>query len=288
MPHAPSSPGLAPQAVLGEAAIDRTVLAAMAAGAGCLAVICGGVLAMRRLTGGVTLVPDAVPLATLCIGGGLLVAVGDVAAGLAGRPRPMLTRVGFLVAAFATALPLPVGRPGAAAMAVASMAWATALLVRPGISRRRRPAMVPAVPSAVDPPAGRPAIPPPLVAAPWSGSAPAASAGEHLLQRQERISLPDGGECVRGRLFLAVAAGSRNASGHVGFCPPLAATPTVELSTAYDDVEAVVVAAEVLPWGVRVECRLDEPADEPLEIPIDVLAVTPSCPTPPPHTPPRS
>jgi hypothetical protein len=37
----------------------------------------------------------------------------------------------------------------------------------------------------------------------------------------------------------------------------------------------VVTAAEVLPWGVRVECRLAEPAEEPLEIPVDVLAKAP-------------
>jgi hypothetical protein len=274
--------------VLGAVAIDRTVLAATASGVGCLAIACGGVITLRRLTVGVTLVPDAGPLAALCIGGGLLVAVGDVAAGLAGKPRPMLARIGFFIAAVATALPLPVGRPGTAAMAVASVACAAALLVRPGISRRRRRVTVPAAPAPVDPPAEGPAIRPPPVAAPWSTSATAAAPGEHLLQRQERVALADGGECVRGRLYLAVAAGSRNASGHVGFCPPLATTPTVELSTAYDDVEAVVVAAEVLPWGVRVECRLDEPADEPLQIPIDVLAVTPSCPLSPPHAAPRS
>jgi len=34
----------------------------------------------------------------------------------------------------------------------------------------------------------------------------------------------------------------------------------------------VVTAAEVLPWGVRIECRLSEPAEEPLEIPVDLLA----------------
>jgi hypothetical protein len=37
-------------------------------------------------------------------------------------------------------------------------------------------------------------------------------------------------------------------------------------------VEAVVTAAEILPWGVRIDCRLSEPADEPLEIPVDVAA----------------
>jgi hypothetical protein len=47
------------------------------------------------------------------------------------------------------------------------------------------------------------------------------------------------------------------------------------VTTDYDGVEAVVSAAEVLPWGVRVECRLAEPAEEPLEIPVDVFVQSP-------------
>ena len=104
----------------------------------------------------------------------------------------------------------------------------------------------------------------------------AAASDDHLLQRIERFTRADGAECIRGRLFLAVPAGVRAASGHVGFCPPFAVTPTVEASTSYDELEVFVAAVDVLPWGVRVECRLDEPADEPFEIPIDVLASSPS------------
>ena len=97
-----------------------------------------------------------------------------------------------------------------------------------------------------------------------------------LLQRFERLALPDGGECVRGRLCVVVPEGSRSGSAHVGFCPPLAAVPTIDVSTDYDGVEAVVSAAEVLPWGVRIECRLDEPAEETIEIPVDILASAPA------------
>lgn len=286
MAHAPSSAGFAPQQVLDGATLDRTVVTAATAGAGSLAALCGFVLLTRRLTGGVTLVPDVGTLAAVGIAGSLLVTVGDLASRMAGKPRPMLTRVGFLIAALATALPLPLGRPGTAAMGIACVACAAILLVRPRMARRFRPAS--------DGPVGvalrdeRPAPTPVPVALPWSALPAPASPDEHLLQRQERVMLPDGGECVRGRLVLTVAAGARNASGHVGFCPPFAMTPTVEVSTAYDDVEAVVAAAEVLPWGVRVECRLDEPADEPLEIPIDILAASPTIPFPPTHSPSRT
>jgi len=74
-------------------------------------------------------------------------------------------------------------------------------------------------------------------------------------------------------VVVAVPAGSRTGYGHLGFCPALASTPTVEVTTAYDGVEATVSAAEVLPWGVRVECRLAEPAEEPVEIPVDLVAL---------------
>jgi len=50
----------------------------------------------------------------------------------------------------------------------------------------------------------------------------------------------------------------------------------VEVTTDCDFVEAEVAAAEVLPWGVRVECRLSEPAEEPLEIPVAIRAVRPA------------
>jgi hypothetical protein len=32
----------------------------------------------------------------------------------------------------------------------------------------------------------------------------------------------------------------------------------------------------VLPWGVRIECRLDDPAQETIEIPVDILATAPA------------
>ena len=94
-----------------------------------------------------------------------------------------------------------------------------------------------------------------------------------LRQRFERRELPAGTERVRGRVVVSVPAGSRTGYGHLGFCPAFVATPTVEVTTAYDGVEATVSAAEVLPWGVRVECRLAEPAEEPVEIPVDLVAL---------------
>ena len=98
-----------------------------------------------------------------------------------------------------------------------------------------------------------------------------------ILQQQfERYVIPEERmECIRGTIHLAVVAGSRLVTGHVGFCPPFHHLPMIEVGTACEEVEATIVAAEVLPWGARIECRLDEPADETILIPVDVFARAP-------------
>ena len=136
---------------------------------------------------------------------------------------------------------------------------------------RRRPATEPSPPA--PPPATEPALPGSSHAA---RDIPAPPPAGVIQQRFERYLLPDERmECLRGTLHLAVVAGSRLVTGHVGFCPPFHQLPQVEVGTACEEVEATITAAEVLPWGVRVECRLDEPADETILIPIDVVARAP-------------
>lgn len=105
---------------------------------------------------------------------------------------------------------------------------------------------------------------------------PPAPAGGILQQRFERYLLPDERiESFRGTLHVTVVAGSRLATGHVGFCPPFHQIPFVEAGTRCEEVEATILAAEVLPWGARIECRLDEPADETILITIDFVARAP-------------
>lgn len=101
-----------------------------------------------------------------------------------------------------------------------------------------------------------------------------------LVQWQERYLLADGREQLRGQLVVTLAAESRLATGHIGFCPALAAVPDVRVTTDYDALEVAVDAAEVLPWGIRVECRVEDPADEPVAIPVDLQI---SLPAPSPH-----
>ena len=148
----------------------------------------------------------------------------------------------------------------------------------PAAGRQRTPEKIrPRAPRPLEIPDGAARSPPPPAGAPAPSPLDRSDADPAVIQQRfERYLLPDERmECLRGTLHLAVVAGSRLATGHVGFCPPFHQLPQVEVGTACEEVEATIVAAEILPWGARVECRLDEPADETILIPIDVLARAP-------------
>ena len=269
---------------------------------GAMAVGCGAVLVLRRFAGAIAAPPGPEAVLAVCGTGLLLVAAGDMATRFstarAARPAmswlpAVLTRLGLLMAVAAVCLPL---RMTSTVDALTTLAAFVVSLVAVGLGpvadrvggglvlgRRAAAYRRPVVPTASVPTA----ITPPSVAVPMAvPSQPIAQSGlqdgalatpaGNLLQRFERIVLPGGAECVRGRLCVAVPKGARSGYGHVGFCPPLASQPAVHVTTDYDGVEAVVSAAEVLPWGVRIECRLDEPAEETIEIPVDILATAPA------------
>jgi hypothetical protein len=238
--------------------LERAIgTAAVVAGAASAAAGC--VLALRRIGGGFG--PADVGLAWIVAASGImLVAAADAAArrgaGLAG---PVAARLGMLLGVAAVTLPPRSGDWTALTALVASGIVAGLPVPRGSAGRMTRPSPAPrqaprrGVEAEIRPRGPRPPDVP-----------------GRLVQRLERYEAPDGRDCLRGRVCLAIAAGSRATHAHVGFCPAFAGTPTVAVSTEYDGVEAVVAAAEVLPWGVRVECRLSEPADEDLEIPVDV------------------
>ena len=277
------------------AAFLRQVLFQVAMLAGSLAVACGAVLVLRRLDGGFAPPPGPEALLATCGAGLLLVALGD----LAGRSTasratvpPMawlpavLARLGLLMGVAAVGLP-PRGTSSVDTLATAAAVFVSLVAVvrgpvadRVGIwlerrrpaaaGRREAPIAAAAPPTAALATEAMATSPESMPPAGWSSGLPAGS----LLQRFERLALPEGAECVRGRLCVAVPKGTRSGYGHVGFCPPLPSQPTVDVTSDYDGVEAVVSAAEVLPWGVRIECRLDEPAEETIEIPVDILVTT--------------
>jgi hypothetical protein len=230
--------------------------------AGLAALACGGVLVVRRLTVAAP-APSGAVLAVAAAGTGL-VALADAALHLGGfRQAASAARLGLVLAVAAVALPPRAATwlDGAAtAVAVAVAAGAVAFAPRRGPKR---------VAAGDLEPARRPGNGPPA-----TGRRPRSAVDRvpgRFRQRFTRYEGRAGGDRLRGRINVEVGAGARLAHGHVGFCPAFAATPAVEVSTDYDGVEATVAAAEVLPWGVRVEVRLAEPAEEPLEIPVHLL-----------------
>ena len=235
--------------------------AAIGYGVGCAAIACGLVLVVRRLT-----VPVAAPggaVLAVAAGGATLVMLADATLRHGGsRPASWAARVGLLLAVAAVALPLR------ASTWLDGMTTALAVAIATGavVFAPRGPAPAPT--------GERPSARRPAPARRRPRTAPDQTPGR-FRQRFTRYDGRAGGDCLRGRINVEVAAGARLAQGHVGFCPAFATTPAVEVRTEYDGVEATVAAAEVLPWGVRVEVRLAEPAEEPLEIPVDLLVRSP-------------
>lgn len=242
------------------------VAVVVAAVVGAASATCGIVLVARRLSGGFAVAEPSVTW-TVTAAFIALVAAADLAARSGGlRIASLAARAGLIVGVAAVSLPPRSGdlaSLAAATLAVAVAAW------RPIRLRAARPAERP-----------RQAAPPePVRRRRTMVDEPRRSRADRLpgrlVQRFERYETTDGVDCLRGRVAVAIPAGSKGAHAHVGFCPSFAATPSVALSTEYDGVDVVVTAAEVLPWGVRVECRLTEPAEEPLEIPVDVQVRAP-------------
>ncbi len=87
------------------------------------------------------------------------------------------------------------------------------------------------------------------------------TATQWLVRRRE----PDGGEAIEGWLRTGFVAGQRHAMAHLAICPPMATTP-VCYAEASDGPPAQVKVGQVLPYGLRLEIKLDEAAEEPCEV----------------------
>jgi len=236
----------------------------------------------RRLSGGFAMAPTPLLTCGVVVGGLALVTATDLLTRPADKRTRLLARGGLLTAALA-AVPLAGGLATLAGLAAAVSAAVVALrpLLPAARSRRRAgfaggPGIIPSRPEATAP---HPVKRSPPLEQPAPAELGDASA-DGLRQRLERLVTAAGDDCLRGRLLVTVAAGSRSGHAHVGFCPAFAAIPAVDVTTDCDFVEADLTAAEILPWGVRVECRLSEPAEETLEIPVDLVASVPSVPSP--------
>jgi hypothetical protein len=86
-----------------------------------------------------------------------------------------------------------------------------------------------------------------------------------VLQHHTRLRMSDGGELVHGTLRAGFVAGQRTAIEHLVFCPMLAAAPRIT-TKAIDESDCAVRATHVYRYGARLEIRLPEPCDEPVEV----------------------
>ena len=93
----------------------------------------------------------------------------------------------------------------------------------------------------------------------------------NLWQQITRVRSEDGGETISGVLRGAFAAGERNQSLHVAFCPPLSAAPELSFEQV-DGPPGAIKAGQVESFGARLEVRLDAPAKEAAQILVEFSA----------------
>lgn len=282
-----------------------------------------GLVTARRLAGGLTAPIHATGLLAVAMAGLSLVALSDWATGPERRLSAWLSRASLLVTLSVLSISSPLtpltsllavamlalvallialpparllmpqrARPSRHGRTIGSrrrgsrrsrLQWPAGLgLPPPAWLRRRLPGWSHLRPAPPPPPV-QPSEPASNTASVSVRQAVSPTLASRLVQWQERYLLADGKDHLRGHLLVQLAAGSRLATGHVGFCPAFPAMPAVEVSTDYDDLEVIVEAAEVLPWGIRVECRVEEPVDEPVAVPIEIRVSVPAMPSPTPH-----
>jgi len=238
-----------------------TLAAGLAAG--------GGLLAARRVAGAIRTPPSLAGLLAAAAAGLACLAVVDLARRLSPLPRGWLgslfARGGLLAGLWGITAHGDDSRAVAVALVAAVAAVVPPLVKFAGVVRLRAPGRV----------VGRVGETPALMASPSPPARPVTATphGEALCQRQERTLLEDGREQVRGTVVVGFRAGTKTAHAHVGFCPPLAELPEASVTTTYDEMDASVAIGERLPWGLRIECRLEEEADEAFEIPVDFTAI---------------
>jgi hypothetical protein len=82
------------------------------------------------------------------------------------------------------------------------------------------------------------------------------SVSQHIVRRRE-----ESGEVITGWVRVEFAQAQRVAAAHVAICPPLERNPTCE-AEQQDGPAAEVKVTQAMPYGVRLEVKLDEPAEE--------------------------
>jgi hypothetical protein len=95
-------------------------------------------------------------------------------------------------------------------------------------------------------------------------------------QRLVRRRQADGSETMEGWIRAELAAGQRHAAAHVAICPPFASVAEC-FAEPVDGPPSQVKVAQVLPYGVRFEIKLDAPAVEATGVTIEFAIHQRSC-----------
>ncbi len=87
-------------------------------------------------------------------------------------------------------------------------------------------------------------------------------------QRLVRRRLADGSETMEGWIRAELAPAQRHAAAHVAICPPFASVAEC-FAEPVDGPSSQVKVAQMLPYGVRFEIKLDDPAEEATSVTIE-------------------
>jgi hypothetical protein len=82
-----------------------------------------------------------------------------------------------------------------------------------------------------------------------------------LIVQQMTRRREEQGEVIEGWVRVEFQPQQRHAAAHVAICPPLARTPLCYAEPS-DGLAAQVKVGQALPYGVRFEVKLDQPAEE--------------------------
>jgi hypothetical protein len=91
------------------------------------------------------------------------------------------------------------------------------------------------------------------------------SLSPHIRQQQSRRRTTDGQEVIHGVLRASFSVGQRVAIEHLVFCPHLEKVPKVS-AVVLDELESSARATHVYRFGARLEIKLSEPCEDPLEV----------------------
>ncbi len=96
-----------------------------------------------------------------------------------------------------------------------------------------------------------------------------------LLQHWTRRRTDEGTDEVHGWMRVEFGPGQRTANVHLAFCPPFARAPHVSVEQS-DGPEVRIKTAQVLPFGVRFDLKLQRSADAPGRVILRFSAVSPT------------